>query len=67
MTGAADSVKIEGERFLARCEVCGCWQEVGPKAQRVEAYFEVWEADFYCCGRSQVAVFTLEKDYLDFH
>jgi hypothetical protein len=61
------TTKIEAGKFLARCEACGRWQEVSPKARRSEEFFEVWEADFSCCGRNQTAIFTLEKDYLDFH
>jgi hypothetical protein len=67
MANPAESTKIEAGRFLARCGKCGRWQEVSPLAHRVEAFFEVWEADFFCCGRGQSAVFTQEKDYLDFH
>ncbi len=61
------TTKIEAGKFLAQCEECGGWQEVSPKAQRTEDYFEEWQADFRCCGRKQSARFTLEKDYLDFH
>lgn len=61
------STKIEAGKFLAQCRECGRWREVSPKAQGAEGYFEVWEADFRCCRLNQTAVFTLEKDYLDFH
>jgi hypothetical protein len=61
------TTKIEAGKFLARCRECGRWQEVTPKHLRCEGYFEEWEADFRCCDRQQTAVFTLEKDYLDFH
>jgi hypothetical protein len=64
---AMEATKIETGRFLARCGECGRWQDLTPKAHRVEEYFEVWEAEFRCCDRDQTAVFTLEKDYLDFH
>jgi len=63
------ATKIEGGKFLARCRKCGRWQEVSPRAEtrRGEGYFEEWRADFRCCDTPQTAVFTLEKDYLDFH
>ncbi|MEJ2671451.1 MAG: hypothetical protein P8168_04460 [Deltaproteobacteria bacterium] len=67
MANPVETTKIEAGKFWARCEKCGRWQEVSPQGQKVETYFEVWEADFCCCGRSQKAVFTLEKDYIDFH
>jgi hypothetical protein len=61
------ATKIEAGKFLAQCRECGRWQEVTPKHLRCEGYFEEWQADFRCCDRKQTAVFTLEKDYLDFH
>ena len=67
MIDQGEKAKIEAGKFLARCRECGRWQEVRPRACRTEEFFEVWEADFSCCGRSQSAVFTLEKDYIDFH
>ena len=61
------ATKIEAGKFLAQCGECGRWQEVSPTGQRTDGYFEVWEAEFRCCDRNQAAVFTVEKDYLDFH
>jgi len=61
------TTKIEAGKFLAQCRKCGRWREVSPKAQKAEGYFEVWEANFQCCGQNQAASFTLEKDYMDFH
>jgi hypothetical protein len=61
------TTKIEAGKFLVQCRECGRWQEVTPKHLRCDGYFEEWQADFRCCDRQQTAVFTLEKDYLDFH
>ena len=67
MEKAAAATEIEAGKFLAQCRECGRWREVRPKTRRVEGYFEEWEADFRCCDQNQTAVFTREKDYLDFH
>jgi len=67
MADPGETARIEAGKFLARCGKCGRWQEVRPQAGRTEEFFEVCEAKFSCCGQSQSAVFTLEKDYVDFH
>jgi hypothetical protein len=61
------ATKIEAGKFLAQCGQCGRWREVSPTEQRSNDYFEIWEAEFRCCERNQTAIFTQEKDYLDFH
>jgi len=67
MATQVTATKIESGKFLAQCRQCGRWREVSPRPQQGEDYFEVWVGDFRCCGLNQTAVFTLEKDYLDFH
>jgi len=52
---------------MARCRECGTWVEVCPRSVRTEIFFEHLQAEFRCCETQQQAVFTLEKDYIDFH
>jgi hypothetical protein len=61
------ATKIAAGKFLAQCQECGRWQEVNPELRGSEGFFEEWAEEFRCCDRDQTAVFTLEKDYLDFH
>lgn len=60
-------IKIEGGRYLARCAHCGAWQEVRPEPAGAEAFFIHWRVFFTCCGRSQTALATEEKDEIDVH
>ncbi|MBM4274998.1 MAG: hypothetical protein FJ134_11145 [Deltaproteobacteria bacterium] len=59
--------RMESGRFLAQCRECGTWVEVPPQSVRTELFFEHLEAEFRCCGLNQIATFTTEKDYIDFH
>ncbi|MDP3183325.1 MAG: hypothetical protein Q8M54_10990 [Desulfobaccales bacterium] len=59
--------KIADGRFLAQCQECGKWLEVQPLSPRADSYFELWDAEFRCCGLRQTVRFTLEKDTTDFH
>jgi hypothetical protein len=61
------AVKIEGDKFLARCERCRRWLEVEPRCTRSNLYFAYWERIFSCCDNWQTAVFTIEKDEVDIH
>jgi hypothetical protein len=61
------ATKIEAGKFLAQCQECGLWHEVTPELRGYEGFFEEWAGEFRCCDRDQTAVFTVEKDYLDFH
>jgi hypothetical protein len=61
------ATKIEAGKFLAQCLKCGRWREVTPELRGSEGFFEEWAGEFRCCDRDQTAVFTVEKDYLDFH
>ncbi|MFZ5451193.1 MAG: hypothetical protein ACOZF2_04905 [Thermodesulfobacteriota bacterium] len=57
----------EDGRYWARCAKCGTWVEVYPVTAKGDLFFEVLKAGFHCCGRQQSAIFTREKDCLDFH
>jgi|WetSurMetagenome_2_1015567.scaffolds.fasta_scaffold165400_2 hypothetical protein len=56
-----------GGNFEARCEYCGVWREVEVRQLACDTFFENYQADFTCCGVSQVAQLAVEKDELDFH
>lgn len=58
---------IAGEKFQARCQRCGRWQEVSAAPQAADLYFEYWRARFICCGQEQSAWFTVEKVDDDIH
>ncbi len=59
--------KVENGKFWARCEVCGGWRPVELSPCGTEPFFAHFQAEFSCCRRTQQAVFTVEKDELDFH
>jgi hypothetical protein len=59
--------KVEDGRYFAQCRKCGQWREVRPQDRGAETYFAHWEAEFFCCGLEQRAIFVVEKDELDFH
>jgi hypothetical protein len=57
----------EDGRYLAQCRKCGVWREIQPQTVAVETFFEILEADFFCCGLRQTASLKREKDSIDFH
>jgi len=60
--------RISGDgKYLAQCGKCGAWVEVHPQTHGTELFFEVLQAEFECCDLQQTAIFTQEKDTLDFH
>lgn len=60
-------LKIEADRYLACCELCGAWQVVEIRPLACDPFFENYQADFTCCGVPQVARLAVEKDEIDFH
>ncbi|MEW6388200.1 MAG: hypothetical protein AB1491_11855 [Thermodesulfobacteriota bacterium] len=59
--------KVEAGRYLAKCRVCGQWREVEARPLDADSFFARLEGEFSCCGTTQRATFTLEKDEIDFH
>lgn len=60
-------VRIDGDKFLARCPHCGQWREVQPCPHSSDTYFAYWEGPFSCCGRQETVTFAVEKDEIDIH
>ena len=52
---------------LMRCERCGVWHEVRPEPAGADAFFAHWRATLTCCGLTQTATVTVEKDEIDMH
>jgi hypothetical protein len=59
--------RLIGDKFWAQCRVCGVWQEVRPKSEKADLYFEYWLARFKCCAQNQEVWFTIEKVDDDIH
>jgi hypothetical protein len=61
------NARTDHDGYWARCRRCGAWHKVQPQVRGADAFFELSEAEFICCGEMQTARFTLEKDTYDFH